>query len=110
MGNIPFHNNRQTSSLFQDLEMDTGSRVLCKKVHPISEMQQQPQQLQSANQYGEGHIPPKLHLETKETLISFQNALQVKKTLALSKTNGRTEFLFVKNLVGSFVLFVLEKV
>ena len=29
-------------SLFQDHEVDTGSRALCKKVHPISEMQQQP--------------------------------------------------------------------
>ena len=44
-------------------------------VKPISKLQQ----LQSAaQQYKERHLPLKLQLETKETLISFQNALQVK--------------------------------
>ena len=65
--------------LFQDPEEDTGSTALCKEVKPISELQQQLQQLQSAaQQYKERNLPPKLQLETKETLISFQNALQVK--------------------------------
>ena len=62
-------------SLFQDPEKVTGSRALCKKVRPVSEIQQlQP----TAQQYKEGHIPSKLQLENKETLISFENALQVK--------------------------------
>ena len=48
-------------------------------VRPISELQQQIQQQQSpAQQYKERHLLPKLQLETKETLISFQNALQVR--------------------------------
>ena len=78
-------------SLFQDPEEDTGSRALCKKVRPISELQQQIQQLQSAaHQYKEGRLPPKFQLETKETMISFQNALQVK-TSTLLKYTFRTE-------------------
>ena len=65
--NTPFHNSRQISKP----EEGTGSRALCKKVKPISELQQQLKQLQSAGQCKEGHLPPKLQLETKVTLISF---------------------------------------
>lgn len=55
--------------LFQDPEENKGSRTLCKKIKPLSELswQQPKQHLQSTQQHQEGQLPTKHQLETRET-------------------------------------------